>query len=302
MQRRELLKLMTGLPVGAAAANVDADDLALPAETGEHTSISQLMYLHPGELTFLMGRPSNGKTTLALSLALDYADAGKQVWYFSMARQSREAAEAVGLELRHMNGMEGAADRLNSTRQFFAYHHGQHVPINFFDHYFATHVSLPQVQHAAANLGVSRPDLVIYDADSIDCTTLTNLEEAGMATDLNRRRMECKQIFSAPILLTLGLPGGAAVERDDKRPLMEDLKPRRDLRPGKALVDELYFVYRPLIYEEDFASSKIDAIELTRGNRLRPDNHTRMLVRDEQKQRLRLPNHPEVERIMEWRS
>ena len=89
---------------------------------------------------------------------------------------------------------------------------------DFFDHCFATHVSLPQVGYSAHNQGVNKPDLVIYDADSIDCTQLTDLEEGSMAMDLRRRAMECRSIFRAPILLTLGMPGVDDPDREDARP------------------------------------------------------------------------------------
>jgi hypothetical protein len=302
MQRRELLKLMTGLPVGAVVANVDVDadvdEFAFPSATDSTPSPNQLMYLHPGELTFVMGRPCNGKSTLALSIALDYAEAGKEVWYFSMARRSRETAELVGLELSQTGNVKDPYDRFARTRQFHSSLNGQRLGINFFDHYFATGTSLPQLLRIANNQELREPELVIYDADSIDCTELTGLEEHTMSEDLRKRRLECDQVFHAPIMLTLGMPGGADVERDDKRPLMEDLKPRRDPRPGRALVDELYFVHRPAIYDEDLGTDKLDALELTRMNRLRPDNHTRRLVRDTHSKRVRNLNHEEVELAM----
>ena len=45
-------------------------------------------------------------------------------------------------------------------------------------------------------------------------------------------------------------------------------------------------------------TDKLDALELTRMNRLRPDNHTRRLVRDTHSKRVRNLNHEEVELAM----
>ena len=295
MKRRDLLKYLTGLPLGISAVASAGSEMHLPVSAEPKRKPFRLLYLHPGELTFLLGRPCNGKTSVALSIALDYVEAGKQVWYFSMARRSRDVASVLGLQLRHMGTFDGPEDCTARTRQFFSYFNGKHVPLHFFDHYFATNVSLHQVRYALRNLSVTQPDLVIYDADSIDCTQLTDMEEATMAVDLRMRRAECERA-KAPILLTLGMPG--AENTVDARPRISDLKPRRDPRPGQALVDELYFVHTPSNYEE-LKKDSPRFIELTRANRLRTESFSRLLVKDWGTGRVHKLAAPEIDYLLE---
>jgi hypothetical protein len=303
MQRRDLLKLMTGLPAGAAVAgNLDAPDglndleeLAFPTDTVSENNQHKLLYLHPGEISFLLGRPKNGKTTLAMSIALDYAMRGLNVWFFSMGRESRDIAAMMGLELKQF---QDGTEEVMRERHFHTYADGRRISITFFDHFWGTHTPLTQVPRAAADYTLEQPRLVIYDGDTLDTTTLTDIEEHTMATDLQQRRVECAHVFKAPIIISMAMPGGAALEREDKRPLESELKPRRVRRPTQSLVDELYFVHRQALYEDEWDIDKLDAIELTRVNRLRPENHTRLLVKDTQTQRLRNLNHEEVEQLL----
>jgi hypothetical protein len=297
MQRRELLKLMTGLPAGAAVADNldDLDDMAFPTDTDSENSHHKLLYLHPGEINFLLGRPKNGKTTLAMSIALDYALRGLNVWFFSMGRESHDIASMMRLELKQF---EDGSDDVMCEKHYHTYHNGRRIPLTCFDHFFATSTSLTQIKHFSYDQTIGWPSLVIYDGDSIDCTQLTVLEETSMSLDLRKRRLECTNLFKAPIIVSMALPSGAHLERDDKRPLETELKPRRDPSYGNALVDELYFVHRQALYEDEWDNDKLDSLELTRVNRLRPDDHKRLLVRDEESQWLRTLNHEEVEQLL----
>ncbi|MDP6615732.1 MAG: hypothetical protein QF790_01000, partial [Gammaproteobacteria bacterium] len=247
-------------------------------------------------------RPCNGKTELAMNIALDFAEAGSSVWYFSMAGNSRGIAEEMGLNLHPLESHELLTDGWFSRRAFRVVNGNRALPLTLIDARLAPGVALPSWRLDFPSLGHQNPKLVIYDGGDIDVTALNRLEQQVMSHDLFKRKLECKRVYGATILMTMGMPSSSDVESEDKRPTFAELQRCFEQRPGRTRVDEIYFVYRPGLYEENCFGGRLNAIELTRCNRIRKETRSRLLVMDEGSGRLRNPNHEEVERVIEEKS
>ena len=108
MKRRDLLKGIAALPVGAAAPGFSAEVLAQPDTSEEDWTWHSHMLgidIAPGELTFLAGRPSNSKSALALDIALTNATSFEyDTWFFARQRKPQKIADLLGIRLERIPG------------------------------------------------------------------------------------------------------------------------------------------------------------------------------------------------------
>jgi hypothetical protein len=296
MKRRDLLKSMAALPLGAATAasaqprNISSSTLgstpaSTPSSAAQPTIGSDgIIPLVPGEITALLGRPGSGKTTVAMSAALELIDAGlSSVWYFSLGDRGVEAAEKTGLGTKQLVNSRAASKFIPNPSIHQAFDGSRPLPLMIISEFFASDLVLPHLQENFSVLGDRPPGLIIYDADCRDYAQFSEREEGTFSSELSERRDECRNHFNAAILVTLSLPSGYDVERDDKQPILADLRPRRGV---SSLLDEMFFVHRPALYTGSTPGG-IDPLKISRHSRVTARSNSKMLLRDEHTNRLR---------------
>jgi len=295
--RRDIAKFISCLPLTGLSSE------ELNAATDQHNmlaaiaggDISRLLPIKSGDITALLGRACNGKSTLALSVAMEYAEnnAG-EIWYFSTSERSRETAQLLGLILEQQPTADDPTDYYDpQPKHYRAYKDGKRLPITFVDEWFATNMSVWHWPDWAADIEDKPPALIIYDLDHLDITTLSNEEEFDLTADLDATRKECRRCDTA-VLVTMKLPSGMELDRIDKRPRMDELKPRRNINQA-PLVDEVFFVHRPALYEHDWNNIHTDHVEVLRASRVRSYTGQRVLVKDPESDRFREPDSSERE-------
>jgi len=294
--RRDIFRFLSSLPLFQAHWLIAEQSLADEADTAIDNEApanpTRLLPVKPGEVTFLAGRACNGKSSLAMSIALDYADADAgDVWYFCSDGRSEEIAEQFGIELRQQPPPDHRV--WPDQRHFHAYKDGKHLPISFMDEWYASNRPLNNWNFWFPGLADQNPALVIYDYDEIDCTTLSNIDEDLIASDLERRRDECRHEFNAAILITMKIPSGNDLNRINKEPHISELKPQRQTARD-AIANEVFFVHRPKLYSPEWSGNDLDHIEVIRASRVRHFIAHRILVRDDASKRLRDPDSNEL--------
>lgn len=202
--------------------------------------------LHPSDLLILAGRPSMGKTALALNIAINAAKAGARVFFPSLEM----SAEQLGLRaLADFANVSG--DRLRKgmvTRQELhtvedARDHFRSLPISIDDTggiHIAKLCARARRQHRKSGL-----DLIVVDYLQLITT------DAGKG---GNRVQEVSQITGAlkalakelnvPVL-ALSQLSRQVESRDDKRPMLSDLRESGSIEQD---ADVVMFVYREEYY------------------------------------------------------
>jgi len=286
-KRRDILKALTALPFSQPAWSFslprldDLDDLDKLASKNNGDGITSLLPLKAGEITSLQGRACNGKSSVAMSIAFDYIDAGVgDVWYFCASNHTTVIAEHFGLELHTPEIPKDSKAYQPQPMYYRAYRNGQRLPLSFINESWAANMPLIDWPSWVPDLADSKPALVIYDYDHVDFTGLSDASEHLMAQDFVDRRDDCRK-----------LPTALDLDRIDKTPRISELKPRGN--PNRnPMVSELFFVHRPHLYDfplSDDASSGVYAnhFKLIRANRAQGQVAEQHLIWDKQLTRLR---------------
>jgi hypothetical protein len=308
MQRRNLIKLLVGLPVIGRLSESLGGNPATRARSRQKP-LTACIETWPGEITQILGRPCNGKTTVALSMALEHIEAGNgPVWYFSSTRNSQKIAEEHQLQLttlpRKTFGKDLAIEErpdwstYHSERAFAASLPGSNtpLPLTFIDSWQPNTLQLqPRKGFTPQD---PAPTLVIYDMDDINKLALTSNQEHELASGFLARKLEAQQLGNTRIVITISLPSVSPFDGIDARPQLSDFNPRR--RGNTALVDEIYIIYRPGLYEiehhlpvrqdddAEYCDTFIpDYLEIARCNRLTLDRKSYAYIRDKDSGRLR---------------
>lgn len=204
---------------------------------------------YPGELTLLGGRPSMGKTALALTMALNVARAGHGVAIASLemtpeAMAQRAISEGTArdrrgvpyIQMRRGDMSEDQARAMVEVAQDVA-----RLPIVFlsraFSHVDALVSGVRQIKRANPELGLLIVDyaqlLKAQGRDRYQQVTNISLALKGMAMSLG-----------IPVL-ALSQLSRSIESRDDKRPVLSDLRESGQLEQD---ADSVLFCYRPEYY------------------------------------------------------
>jgi energy-coupling factor transporter ATP-binding protein EcfA2 len=250
MKRRDLLKTMAALPVGAVSARASAgadtgglDDTTEPPEEYWNWYSHVLGFdIAPGELTFLAGRRGAGKTSLALEIALgiDKLQA-RPVWFFTGACRAHATAALLGIELEAVR--EQAVGLDYHTRVYRCRHEGALLSVIFIDSTESFSADLGELRAAHPYLRrQDAPKLVIYDADRFDFDHVDADWTDLLAADFEARRQDCDETFDAAMLMTVTLTYAEHMLHSDRQPTLEHLR----LNARKAMIaDQTYFIERP---------------------------------------------------------
>ena len=183
--------------------------------------------LQPGELIIIAGRPSMGKTTLALNIAESAAiAAGKAVAVFSMEMSREQLAfriiSSLGrVDQSHMRtGMFGDEDwaRINS-----AIAQMKSAPLYIDD---SGSLTPTEVRARARRLARERPEglgLVVVDYLQLMQVTGTKENRATEISEISRSLKALAKELRVPVI-ALSQLNRSVEQRQDKKPVMSDLR------------------------------------------------------------------------------
>ncbi len=234
----------------SAIAQIEIAHKANGAVIGVPTGLTdldrQLGGLHPSDLSIIAGRPSMGKSGLALTIAFNAAKAGKRVALFSLEMSASQMANRALAHFANMdshgmrNGRIGGADfaKLADRQQMFA-----QLPLMVED---AAGQTVMQMRTACRRLKRKGLDLVIIDYLQLIAPSgkgNNRVEEVSaitwglkcMAKDLN-----------VPVV-ALSQLSRQVESREDKRPMLSDLRESGSIEQD---ADVVMFVYRDEYYLE----------------------------------------------------
>lgn len=212
--------------------------------------------LRPGEVTLIGGRPSMGKTSLALQIALNAARSGKNVSFFSYE------SNPVSLELRLATMISGIQshkihewdmsdeewDLLKVTMREI-----KKLPIHFF------YTDTIQMIKLVCNDEAKKPDLIIFDYLQLIHYAFTETRDSTSELTSVDYLKEFKRIakkHKAPVIVLSQL-SRKLEKRKDKHPKIDDL---RIEHLSDTDFDKAFLLYRDGYYDKDAPS---DTAELT---------------------------------------
>jgi replicative DNA helicase len=197
----------------------------------------------PGALYVLAARPGLGKTSLALTIALNAARAGKRVAVFSLEMPTaritnRLLAQQSGLDVQLLDtGKVGEADWPKLTAAIEAL---EHLPIYLDDTPAITSIQL-KAKLRRLHLSVGKPDLVVVDYLQLmraGAKTENRTQEVGY---ISRALKALSKELSVPIIAAAQLNRDVE-KRASSRPQLSDLRESGDLEQD---ADVVMFLHKP---------------------------------------------------------
>lgn len=230
-------------------------------KSGIHSLDRMIAGFFPGELVLIGGRPSMGKTGLALSIGLNAARAGKGVVIASlemnpeamaMRALSEATAHATGaVSYASMRRGEMTDDQVTSLRRAAA--GVAELPIMFLPRQFADIGALFAGAKQAKRAMGDEMDLLIVDyAQLLRGTAKTRYEQI---TEISIALKALAGQLNVPVI-ALSQLSRAVEQRDDKRPMLSDLRESGQLEQD---ADAVLFCYRDEYYVERMKPEDGDA-------------------------------------------
>lgn len=207
----------------------------------------------PGELILLGGRPSMGKTGVALSAALNAARAGHAVIIVSLEmlpkalalRAMSEASSQMKTAIPYTDMAAGRIAEFQRETLIGAARSVGELPISFLSRDYATiGAMLAGVREALKALPKAKVPLVVVDyAQLLQSPARSRYEQI---TDISIALKGMAMRLECPVL-ALSQLSRAVEQRDDKRPQLSDLRESGQLEQD---ADAVLFCYRDEYYIE----------------------------------------------------
>ncbi|MCR5129336.1 MAG: AAA family ATPase [Lachnospiraceae bacterium] len=224
--------------------------------TGYEEIDKEIGGLCSGEVTLIGGKPSMGKTALALKIALNVAKSGKSVTFFSaesspVENELRLASMISGIPYYNIwkwNLTDEEWDLLKITMRDI-----KKLPIRFL--YTET---IQQMKYACDNITQTN-DLIVYDCLQLIRYKLTEIKDSTQELTPNDYSKEFKRLarkYNAAVIVTSQL-ARKLDRRKDKHPKISDL---RIENPYSADYDQAFLIYRESLYDLDAPN---DSAEMT---------------------------------------
>lgn len=209
----------------------------------------------PGDLIYLAGRPSMGKTALALSFAKTAAKAGEPVHYFNLESSTRRLsmrslamlAADMGFNVAYADAWQGKMDMTDRGTMQQAGELNRSLPLFIHD---VSELSASQLKgrlrraKLAGNIGLVIVDYLQIMTPSYRKGYQSN--RTGDMTELSRALKSIAKQFDAP-LIALSQLSRLVESRENKRPLLSDLRESGALEQD---ADVVLMVYRHIYYLE----------------------------------------------------
>lgn len=247
-------------PVSAMLAATDALRDSYSAFSGEDAGALKTGFpamdsltggLFPNEMTVLGGRPSMGKTALALSIALNVARSGKPVTFCSfemspkamMTRAISEASFRHGAAVPYFDIRTGQYTPEQGDAIKGATHEVAQLPLQFLTQEYRDVSSfLAGVRQAHRIMG----GLGLVIVDYVQLLTSPAKSRYEQITDISLHLKAAAMQLEVPVL-ALSQLSRAVEQREDKRPVLSDLRESGQIEQD---ADAVMFCYRHEYYLE----------------------------------------------------
>ncbi|MDP1543170.1 MAG: replicative DNA helicase [Polycyclovorans sp.] len=203
--------------------------------------------LHPGDLVIVAGRPSMGKTTLALNIVDDAASRGKRAMMFSLEMSSeqlgmRQVAGEAGIDLMAMrSGKPLTTAQNDAMTRAMGMLTQRGILID--DTGGITPGQLRAKARRAARKGL---DLIVVDYIQLMTCPGKDGNRTQEISEISRSLKALAKELKVPIIALSQLNRGVE-QRDNKRPRMSDLRESGGIEQDADLI---MFVYRDEVYND----------------------------------------------------
>lgn len=234
--------------IDTAEAAYKADGALIGVTTGIHDLDRKLGGLHKSDLIILAGRPSMGKSGLAMSMAVGAAKAGKSVAVFSLEMSADQVANRALARFSGLNSHDIRNGRLSAAdfaKLYQAREKLSAIPLHIDDR---SSPSVPQIRTAARRLKrKSGLDLIIIDYLQLIMPSRAGREENRVqeVSAISRGLKMIAKDLGVPVV-ALSQLSRKVEEREDKRPQLSDLRESGSIEQD---ADVVMFVYRDEYYQ-----------------------------------------------------
>lgn len=225
------------------------------AVTGLATGLSDLdeltTGLQPADLVIVAGRPSMGKTTLAMNMAEHAAiKSGKPVLVFSMEMPADALAMRMMSSLGRLDQHRlrtGKLDDNDWPRVTSAVHMLSEAPLFIDD---SPALSPAELRARARRLAKEQGDLGLIVVDYLQLMRVTGVKIENRTAEISEISRSLKTLakeLNVPVI-ALSQLNRSLEQRQDKRPVMSDLRESGAIEQDADLI---CFIYRDEVYNED---------------------------------------------------
>ena len=206
--------------------------------------------LQPGDLIIIAGRPSMGKTALALNIAEHVAvDNGLPVAIFSMEMSGTQLASRVLGSIAHVDQHKMRTGRLSDEEwQQLSHAMGRlHDAPMFIDETAALNALELRARARRMRRQCGKLGLVVVDYLQLMSASSQGENRATEISEISRSLKALAKELQTPVVALSQL--SRAVEgRNDKRPMMSDLRESGAIEQD---ADVIFFIYRDEVYFPD---------------------------------------------------
>ncbi len=206
--------------------------------------------LHPGNLVILGGRPGNGKSALALTIADHLAQAGERVCYVSLEMTSDELAQRLIAHRIKADLMAIRQHRL-SPCQIDAFIHEmgaiEQLPLHIED---SAKLSMADIRNRALRLVSEDGPLALLIVDYLQLIAVPERRGMNRAQAIGEVSHDLKALakeLRAPVLALVQL-NREVEHRSSFIPQLADIRESGDI---EADADQVVFVVRPELYDPE---------------------------------------------------
>jgi len=220
--------------------------------------------LQPGDLIIIAGRPSMGKTALALNIAEHVAvDEALPVVVFSMEMSGTQLANRLLGSIAHVDQHKMRSGKLNDeewSRLSGAMSKLHEAPISIDE---AGALTVLEVRARARRLKrrYGKLGLVIIDYIQLMESTSKGEHRAGEVAEISRSLKAMAKELECPVV-ALSQLNRAVDGRPDKRPNMSDLRESGAIEQD---ADVIFFIYRQAVYTPDMPLEEAAIAEVIIG-------------------------------------
>ena len=201
------------------------------------------------DLIVLSGRPSSGKTTLALNIALNVAEQGIDVAYFNLEMSGKQLANKIISRKAQINSTSFNEKIIeHDLKKMFQYGNNlSELPLKIVDKGSTT------LEEIRTLLKTDNLGLVVIDQLLKVRTPVKRNRLDQEIADITFGLKEMAKEFEIPVLL-LHQVNREVEKRADKRPMLADL---RDSGSIEQDADIVIFIHRDILFDEMADSHKV---------------------------------------------
>jgi replicative DNA helicase len=220
--------------------------------------------LQPGELIIIAGRPSMGKTALAINIAEHVAiDNGIPAAIFSMEMSASQLAQRILGSISRVDQHKLRTGRLSNdewTRLSDAMGRLHEAPI-FIDESGGLNPLEVKARARRLKRQYGKLGLIVVDYIQLMAATSSGENRATEISEISRSLKSLAKELDAPVV-ALSQLSRAVDQRTDRRPIMSDL---RDSGAIEQDADVVIFIYREAIYKPDLPPEQKGVAEVIIG-------------------------------------